>query len=1077
MYSSKRLLFIFSILFGVFSLSPKLIAQGIFPGAQGFGSSSRGAYGSKTTPVVLTVDTLAAKSVSTSSTSGSLEWCITRSYPRIILFSVGGIIDYRGIKDQLYIKGSYCNIYGQTAPSPGITILGTDFSVDRNVHDVLVQHIRVRPGDDASYGNPTIRDAFSIYGYNVVVDHCSFSWSSDEIFAISDGTTHDITVSNCLFEQPLNYNRSVNDGVPNRDGFGPYITADSNTTFMRNLIAYSYDRSPRVYSDKFLYLNNYVIVDEFFPGPRIYAATYTDVIHHAYIGSVGTYVNSSRYDAFAKVYSNVSPSSKIYFKDIKCPRSIDNPNNSDWDNVDFQVSLQKQSRSPIDISKYSILKSGEVLPYIMKYGGAFYWDRDKYDQMILDSVKARKWHAIDSPDPLPARVYNKGESWGYQTTEGDMRNGHDWSVQNETIVVNGKQVKLTKNCKNVTEVVNYLNSILPSGTKAVKFDNPECYYIILESTVKGSKSKLTVGNVSGQNALETFGWYPGTYWGDDGAGGYPAFKTTHHKLKVPSNPHNDNNHNGYTNLEDWVFGLANPDNSQSDNTAPVINNQQFEITEDFESTDPIAKIEASDADEDQTLTYSLISGNSDNEFTVDQSGNLYYTGDIQKVEDAQFTLGVMVTDNGTPNLSDTAHIEVEFNIPGDIVYIDPSASDDRENGTMRHPFNSWQDFTWMRGRTYLQRRGTRANESKITIAADSVSIGAYGEGNMPVLSSSANDYALRVFERTSISISDIKIQAPEAVNCIYFLSVGGKNKITRCELTGSAYGVRIIEGGEDTVSYCKIYNTSEGVYSSSSRTTVIFNILRDNDVAIDINSTNAVADIYNNVIYNNRLGIQSNFSEINLYNNIFYTDNTGDISVNGDGDKLSSDHNLYYPERDGFLVINGIVFNDLDNFRNEIGADMNSIIADPEFIDVLNDNFKVNTHSPAVDAGMDVGMHRDYYGNAIPDGRMPDIGISETRKEQVSDNPDIPDKSVGFNIYPVPSDGVINMTLTDDKESSGEALYKICDSSGKQVYQGKCNLARSSVITLDLTNVLSKGCYLFSVILNNEIITKKLLIK
>tara|TARA_B100000029_G_scaffold516563_1_gene631092 strand:+ start:3400 stop:4740 length:1341 start_codon:yes stop_codon:yes gene_type:complete len=53
------------------------------------------------------------------------------------------------------------------------------------------------------------------------------------------------------------------------------------------------------------------------------------------------------------------------------------------------------------------------------------------------------------------------------------------------------------------------------------------------------------------------------------------------------------------------------------------------------------------------------------------------------------------------------------------------------------------------------------------------------------------------------------------------------------------------------------------------------------------------------------------------------------------------------------------------------------IISDPDFIDIANLNFRLNTTSPAIDAGMDLGYNLDFENNNVPTGPNPDIGAFE----------------------------------------------------------------------------------------------------
>ncbi|MFY9513183.1 MAG: rhamnogalacturonan acetylesterase, partial [Rubrivivax sp.] len=145
---------------------------------------------------------------------GSLRAALETPGARNIVFEVGGVIDLGGAT--LALREPFVTIAGQTAPHPGITLIKGELNV--HTHDVIVQHIAVRPG---GYGRARRsggdHDGLSTQGgaHHVIVDHCSFSWASDENLSIGgprfDGgadaaawrraTSHNITYShNLIFE-------------------------------------------------------------------------------------------------------------------------------------------------------------------------------------------------------------------------------------------------------------------------------------------------------------------------------------------------------------------------------------------------------------------------------------------------------------------------------------------------------------------------------------------------------------------------------------------------------------------------------------------------------------------------------------------------------------------------------------------------------------------------------------------------------------------------------------------------------------------------------------------------------------
>lgn len=158
---------------------------------------------------ILRVTTLAA------SGPGSLLEALNTSGKRIIVFEVGGVIDLQGLSWK--IKEPFLTIAGQTAPDPGITLIKGELEIQTN--DVIVQHLMFRPGE---YGRPK-RSGGDHDGLNtthgaskIIVDHCSFSWATDENLSASGprfkgknpeewrlNTSHQITFSHNLIYEGL----------------------------------------------------------------------------------------------------------------------------------------------------------------------------------------------------------------------------------------------------------------------------------------------------------------------------------------------------------------------------------------------------------------------------------------------------------------------------------------------------------------------------------------------------------------------------------------------------------------------------------------------------------------------------------------------------------------------------------------------------------------------------------------------------------------------------------------------------------------------------------------------------------
>jgi hypothetical protein len=224
----------------------------VLPGAAGFGVNTPAGRGG----VVYRVTNLS------NGGAGSLAACVSALGPRVCIFEVSGTIV---LTDDFEIRNPNITIAGQTAPSPGIMLRGGGLLISAS--DVLVQHIRVRVGDDANGPAPDNRDALKIEApmarsiSNVVVDHCSFSWSIDEMASVWEGA-HEVSLLNNIFAEPLNDSSHPADGggtEPHGYGviFGPADGNVGNISMVGNLLAHHVARAPLAYSS-FAMVNNVV---------------------------------------------------------------------------------------------------------------------------------------------------------------------------------------------------------------------------------------------------------------------------------------------------------------------------------------------------------------------------------------------------------------------------------------------------------------------------------------------------------------------------------------------------------------------------------------------------------------------------------------------------------------------------------------------------------------------------------------------------------------------------------------------------------------------------------------------------
>ena len=224
-------------------LSTSATAIPVIPGAVGFGMATVAGRGG----AVMTVTSLA------NSGPGTLREALEASGPRTVIFAKSGNIN---LTRSIVITSPFITIAGQTAPSPGIQVTGAAIVI--RTHDVLIQHIRVRPGGARGGPNPRTRDAISISAtrstdtYNVVLDHVSLAWSVDgllDTFAPRGRWVREVTIRNSILAEALHCPPPADSGTclhPKGDHSRANLIGNGakNVTVWRNVYVRNQGRNP-----------------------------------------------------------------------------------------------------------------------------------------------------------------------------------------------------------------------------------------------------------------------------------------------------------------------------------------------------------------------------------------------------------------------------------------------------------------------------------------------------------------------------------------------------------------------------------------------------------------------------------------------------------------------------------------------------------------------------------------------------------------------------------------------------------------------------------------------------------------
>lgn len=345
---------------------------------------------------------------------GTLRAALENEGPTIIVFEVAGAIDLGG--NNLRISGSDITIAGQTAPSPGITLVRGGFIVSG--HDIIVQHLRVRPGDlNEEERSGRDIDALSTTGgaYNVVVDHCSMSWATDENLSSSssrfDGDTpeewHESASNHVLFSHNI-----IAEGLSHAThAKGEHSKGSLIHDHVNNIVLYSnlytsnYERSPLFKGDVHgAIVNNFI----YNPGQRAVHYNLQGLEwagHQPELGEMDLVSNVMRYGPSTQpglpmvMIGGIGDLSLYNDGNIAVDRwGNDAPMFGSYETGPAEILSVEMPH--MDLSGLTIIPTEYVEDYVLAYAGARPWDRDVNDVRVTADAAEGRGDIIDSQDEV-----------------------------------------------------------------------------------------------------------------------------------------------------------------------------------------------------------------------------------------------------------------------------------------------------------------------------------------------------------------------------------------------------------------------------------------------------------------------------------------------------------------------------------------------------------------------------------------------------------------------------------------------------------------------------------------------------
>ena len=411
-----------------------------FPGAEGFGANTPGGRDGK----VITVTNLSDDG------PGSFRAACEAEGPRIVIFRVSGLIT---LTRKLVIRNPYITIAGQTAPGDGVCLRNFTFVIA--THDVVVRYLRSRLGDLTAQQDDSITLAAG--AKNVVVDHCSATWSIDEDLSLA-GDVSNVTVQWCLIAEGLNHSKHAKGA----HGYGSLSRANGPVTWHHNLWAHNTSRNPRL-GDNYgrppyptFDVRNNVIYDY----GEIASGLTQGVLKVNYVGN---YIRPGPSSTAATPIHVGGPSDlNFYIKGnvFEGNNALTTDNSQFFDPVMIDGKRQVQTvDQPFVVPAVRTTSARAALESVLATAGASLPRRDAVDARIVAEVRERRGSIIDSQQQVGGWLDLKTETPPKDSDADGMPD--EWERRHGLNPGDPSDANLDKDHDGYTNIEEYLNGTDP----------------------------------------------------------------------------------------------------------------------------------------------------------------------------------------------------------------------------------------------------------------------------------------------------------------------------------------------------------------------------------------------------------------------------------------------------------------------------------------------------------------------------------------------------------------------------------------------------------------------------------------